>query len=237
VDLARTLGRCGSEALTPTLTLAEDADAKVRAYAVASLMRQKQPADKVLPLLTKRAKEDPEVVVRQSALRTLASLGKSALPAVIAALQDKEPEVQKAAVRALVTIGPAAPTAVTALKEMAAKAENANVRSTCVAALGKAGKEGEKAVLVLLGRDDGTTRMACLQVLGNKGTAPKSVVPDLIKALADKDAEVRILAIHVLGLIGADAKAALPALEKARKDPDERVGQIAEKTIPKIKGN
>ena len=66
VDVARTLGRCGPEALAPTLKLADDEDWNVRAYALASLMRLKAPVAKVLPVLAKKAKDDPEVKVRQS---------------------------------------------------------------------------------------------------------------------------------------------------------------------------
>ena len=38
--------------------------------------------------------------------------------------------------------------------------------------------------------------------------APKSAVPNLVKALTDRDADVRVLAAHVLGLLGAEAKSA-----------------------------
>jgi HEAT repeat protein len=237
IDLARTLSRCGPEALAPMLTLAGDKDARARAYALAGLGRLKPMPDKVLPVLAKRVKEDPEVMVRQSALLTLGKLGKAAVPTVSAALADKEAAVQKAAVRALVAIGEEAKTAVPALKDTATKAENPDVRATAVAALGKMGKEGEEALLGVLGRDDSVTRLACLQYLGKQGKAPKSAVPDLVKALTDKDAEVRMLSAHVLGLIGPDAKAALPALEKAGKDEDERVSAIAQKAIKKIKGS
>jgi HEAT repeat protein len=239
VDLARALGYCGKEALTPLLKLGDDSDGKVRAYALSGLIRLKPPADKVLPLLAKRAKEDPESIVRQSALKSLGTLGKEAAPTVIASLDDKEPAVQKAAANALQVIGPKAGVAaiVPALKETAMKAENDDVRKTAAQILGEFGKEGEEALLVILGRDDSVTRMVCLQHLGRQGKAPKSAVPDLIKALADKEAVVRILSAHVLGLIGPDAKLALPALEKAREDKDPRVGRIAEKAIKSIKGS
>jgi HEAT repeat protein len=236
VDLARALSRCGSEALTPLLTLADDPDAKVRAYAIIGLVRVKPPAEKVLAILAKKVKEDPESMVRQSALQTLASLGKAAVPAASAALSDKDPSVQKTAVRTLAKIGKDAKAAIPALKETATKAENTDVRSAAVLALGQMGKEGEETLVGLLGRDDSVTRLACLQFLGRLGKAPKSAVPDLIKALSDRDADVRVLSAHILGLMGADAKAALPALEKARKDADERVRMVAEKAIGKIKG-
>jgi HEAT repeat protein len=236
VDLARALSRCGSEALTPLLTLADDADAKVRAYALVGLIRVKPPAEKALAILTKKVKDDPESMVRQSALQALGSLGKEAVPAAITALSDKDPSVQKTAVRTLAKIGKDAKEAIGALKETAMKAENADVRSAAVTALGRLGKDGEDALLGLLGRDDSATRLACLQFLGKQGKAQKSAVPDLIKALSDSDADVRVLSAHVLGLMGADAKSALPALEKARKDDDERVRMIAEKAIGKIKG-
>jgi HEAT repeat protein len=236
VDLARALSRCGEEALTPLLALAGDVDAKVRAYALAGLIRAKPPAQKVLAILAKKAKNDPESMVRQSAIQTLGSLGKEAVPATCAALADKDPSVQMTAVRTLAKIGKDAKQAIAALKMTATTAENADVRSAAATVVGRLGKEGEKALLGMLGRDDSATRMACLQFMGKQSKAPKSSVPDLMKALTDKEADVRVLAAHVLGLIGPDAKAALPALEKALKDDDERVQMIAEKAIKKIKG-
>jgi HEAT repeat protein len=241
VDLTRALSRCGPDALVPLLALADDADAKVRAYALAALMRplagKKEVPGNALAVLAKKAKDDPEVMVRQSALRSLGALGKPAVAAVTPALADREAAVQKAAVQALVKIGKDAAEAVPALKTAAMKSDNADVRGAAVLALGKLGKEGEQALLGLLGRDDSATRLACLQHLGKQGKAPKSAVEDLIKALSDREPDVRVLAAHVLGLIGPDAKAALPALEKATKDEDPRVGMIAAKTIKAIKGS
>jgi HEAT repeat protein len=235
VDLARTLSRCGSEALTPLLRLADDPDARVRAHALAGLVRLKPPVEKVLPILAKKAKSDPESTVRQSALQTLGWLGKEGVPAAIAALADKDPSVQKTAVRTLAKIGKDAKEVSVALKGTATSADNADVRGTAVTALGRLGKEGEEALLSLLGRDDSATRLACLQFYGKQGKVPKSAVPDLIKALTDKEADVRVLSAHVLGLLGADAKAALPALGKALKDDDERVRAIAATAIKRIK--
>jgi HEAT repeat protein len=98
------------------------------------------------------------------------------------------------------------------------------------------GKAGEAVIVDLLKVDNSTTRLACLQQLGKSGKAPKSAVPDLVKALGDSDADVRVLAAYVLGQIGPDAKEALPALTRALKDRNAKVRAVVQKVIAKIKG-
>ncbi len=234
--IVQALGRCGPGAVRPLLKGADDEDAKVRAYALAALLPIKPEAKTVLPVLSRLAKSDPEVSVRQSALRTLGSLGAPAVKAIGDALADPEPAVQLAALKSLAQVGLAGKSALLKVKGLAAKADNEKLRSGAVFVLSKFGPEGETAIVELLAVDNSTTRLACLQHLGRKGKVPRSAVPDLVKALADREADVRVLAAHVLGQMGADAKAAVPALTKARKDADANVVRVAEEALGKIAG-
>jgi HEAT repeat protein len=158
------------------------------------------------------------------------------VPALQEALGDADPAVQFAALKSLASVGPAAKSALPAIKRTAIKAGNPSVRSGAVTVLARLGSEGETAIVELLGGDDSATRLACLQQLGRKGKAPKTAVPNLVKALTDRDADVRVLAAHVLGLLGAEAKPAVPALTKALEDRDANVRAIAAKALAKIKG-
>jgi HEAT repeat protein len=231
------LPRCGKEATAALLRLADDREAKVRAYAIAGLARLPADEKATLAVLAKKAKDDPDRTVRQSALRGLARLGPAAQGAILAALDDREPAVQATALQMLPAVKVEAKKAVPRLRALAEKAENEQVREAAVLALGRlGGPEAEAAIGKVLACDNSLTRKACLQHLARKKSATKEHVPALIKALADPDADVRALAVHVLGSLGGDARSALPAVEKLQKDDDERVRKLAARAVEQIKG-
>jgi HEAT repeat protein len=236
LDLARALPKCGEGSVKPLLTLADDAEANVRAHALAGLERLTVRSKEALDVLKKKAKDDPEVIVRQSAIRTLSRYGKDAEPAVLEALTDRKPEVQKAALNALPALKPDAKAAVPLIEDVATKSDNASLRSAATHALKQFGDEGTKAINRLLKRDDSAVRMACLRILVGDKALKKEHVGDLIKALSDKEADVRALAAYALGELKADAKEALPALKKLLGDEDERVKKLAKQAAEKIEG-
>src|SRR5262249_4508763 len=140
------------------------------------------PADEktTLPVLAKKAKDDPDQTVRQSALRTLGKLGPAAQEAVLAALDDREPAVQAMALKLLPAVKAEAKKVVPRLKTLAEKAENEQVRVAAVLALGRlGGKEADEAIGKILERDDSETRKACLQHLAREKKATKDHVPAL----------------------------------------------------------
>jgi HEAT repeat protein len=237
LEVVRLLPRCGKEAGPVLLQAAQDADAKVRAYALAGLIPLKPDAKLAVPVLAKRLKEDTDLTVKQSALRTLGAIGGAeAVEPISMALTDREPVMQKAAVMALSKLGKEAEPALPALREVAEKADNAGVRTAAIEVLGGLGEKGEAAIVTLLKKTDSDTRKACLQHFGRKGKAPKELVGDVAKALTDEEGDVRALAAHVLGLIGPDAREALPALEKASKDDSEpAVRMLAEKAVRAVR--
>src|SRR5439155_26814653 len=117
------------------------------------LMQVKEPGKQALLVLTKKAKDDPDVTVRQSALRTLGRMGKDAAPAVLEGLKDREPAVQVLALRTLPAVKVEAKTAVPAVEALATKSDVAQVRSAAVNALGKLrDPAAEGAIVRLLAR-------------------------------------------------------------------------------------
>jgi HEAT repeat protein len=234
--VVQTLPRCGKEAIDPLLSALGDADAQVRAYAIAGLAPLEPETKAVLPALEKQVKEDPDPLVRQSALRTLGRLGPATVPVLVAGLKDKEPTVQNAALKALGQVGPGAKAAVPDLKALAREASNPAVRRGAVGALEHIGPEAMPAVVDLLGTGDSATRLACLQCLGRQEGPPRSAVKNATLALTDADSAVRLLAAHVLGQIGPGAKEAAEALEKAKEDKDPAVRAAAAKALEKVQG-
>jgi HEAT repeat protein len=237
LDLARALPACGEGSVKPLLTLADDKEANVRAHAIDGLGKVKVQGADVVATLTKKAKDDSQPSVRQSAVRTLGKMGKDAEPAVLAALKDKEPAVQAMALRTLVAMKPDVKKAVPLVEEVATEAESDKVRAVAVETLGRlGGEDAEKAIVKLLGRDDSAVRLACLQHLVRNKAVKKGQVADLTKALGDKEADVRSLAAFALGELKGDAKEALPALRKLLDDEDERARKVAKQAIEKVEG-
>jgi HEAT repeat protein len=230
------LSRCGPDGVPLLLEALGDKEVKVRAYAAAALIRSKPEPQTVVPALAKRLKDEPDVIVRQSILRTLGSLGPEAVPPLTEALQAPEAVVQMAALTALGQIGPKATAALPAMKDLVRKAEDPRVRSGAVTNLAKFGPDALPVLVELLKADDSGVRLECLKGLGHEKSPPRSAVPNLILALADKESDVRALAAYVLGQIGPDAKEAVPALTKAAEDRDDRVRAVVEKALQKIQG-
>jgi HEAT repeat protein len=230
------LPRCGKAAVPALVEALQDEEAQVRAHALDGIARLKPEAKDVLPDVVRRLKEDPAASVRQSALRTLGTLGPDALPPILAALQDRDPTVQNAALKALPQVGPESRRAVGAVKELAATASTPAIRAAAVGALAKIGPEGPALFEELLALPDSATRLECLKNLARAGNATRAAVPALAAALADRDAEVRVLAAHVLGQIGPAARDAVEALNKAARDSDETVRASAEKALQRVQG-
>jgi HEAT repeat protein len=232
----QTLPRCGKGAVPALVEALRDEEAPVRAYALDGLLRLKPGPKDVLPAVVERLEKDSAASVRQSALRTLGTLGPDALPHILAALEDKDPTVQNAALKALSQVGPEAGRAVAAVRRLAATALTPAVRTAAVQALAKIGPEGPALFEELLKERDSATRLECLKTLGRAGNATREAVPALIAALGDNDREVRILAAHVLGQIGPGAREAVEALNRAAQDSDKDVKETARKALEKVQG-
>lgn len=147
--------------------------------------------------------------VRTNAASALGNIGpgaKSAVPALVTAIQKHGPLVEFA--RALVEID-----VVTAREQTLSLLVSAYTR--------------EK---------DGNLRSMIVALLGDLGAPPDAVVPTFIRALDDEDRYARFFAVHALGKIGPPAAVAIPRLTQALKDSDKNTREAAVDALASIRG-
>jgi len=128
-----------------------------------------------------------QALVRMTAARTIAQLGKpasSVVPKLVLALNDPDEGVRRVAIEALKRMGSAAKPAI-------------------------------KTLGPRLTDDQPSVRTAAAEILRSMGPAVKEAVGDMSDALAGEDSNVRKLVAETLTRLGPDAKPALPALIKA----------------------
>jgi HEAT repeat protein len=161
-----------------------------------------------------------------AAIEKLGEIGEPAIPALMAALQDKNLQVRRSAAEALKQIGrPAIPALAKALKNSDAK-----MRSNAAYVLGGIGAEAKTALpqlVPLLKDSDANVRSDAASALGGIGAEAKTALPQLVPLLKDSDAKVRRKAAYALGGIGAEAKTAQPQLVPLLKDSDAKVRRSA----------
>ena len=157
----------------------------------------------ILPPLA-RGLSDPDYRLRRATLAVLESLGPDAAPAAEAiydALDDTDRLVRWGAARLVGKIGATtAPTAVPALARLLYDSD-LDLRLVAATTLGQYGPVAAPAVTRLgemaAGPEALTVRLAALRALAaiGKGNAG-SIVPILLKALADPDVPIRLLAVQ-----------------------------------------
>ena len=204
------------------LVLKTDKDSGVHFSAASALGSIEPEARIAVPnLLLSFKDESIEPSERGSSLK---SIGKDAVPALIAALQDPDPIIRRGATSALKGIGKDAKDAIQALVLVLKTDKDASVRSSAASALGRIEKDAKEAVpalvLVLKTDKDSSVRSSAAYALGSIGPEARNAVPDLVAVLKDKDKPVILIAITALGGIG---KEAVPALVAALQDSDSTI--------------
>jgi HEAT repeat protein len=166
---------------------ADDPDRRVRAAALAALVRRGTPA--AAARAWPRAAGDPDPTVRRRAAELAASGRAGARDAtVVALLHDTDPLVAEAAAWALGE-RPGSPAAIDALAEAATVHPDALVREAAVAALGALGDEaGLPAILAACHDKPAVRRRAVLALAPFSGS---EVDGALARALEDRDWQVR----------------------------------------------
>jgi HEAT repeat protein len=81
---------------------------------------------------------------------------------------------------------------------------------------------------------DAAGRLRAVKFLGEKRREAATVVPALVRALADEDAFVRRDAARALGGFGRDGVAAQQALTGLLRDPNANVRKAAAQALDKI---
>jgi HEAT repeat protein len=206
IEAARALGVLGRdrESALPVLAdLAEHAERKYRAPAIAALGYQGPAA---IPVLT-RALRSPAAATAYEALLRIDPTRKVAVAAMAALLRDKDDRVREEAAEVLGQIGPEAKGSIPAL-ERALGDEVAPVRLRAAAAL-QAIEPGHRAALATLTGalqgGDTLERLTAASILGALGQNAREAIPALKAALKDREEPVRAAARDALEAIDPDA--------------------------------
>ncbi len=199
------LGCCGPEAVK---TLIEAlGDEKLRGPAALALGNAGPDAGEAAPALVRALAEAGGTQDAASIHAGLAGIGRPAVPAMIAALDDPGYGQKWAILRALAVLGPEASAAAPALAGL------------------------------LEDEPDAATRSAAADALGAMGPAAAEAVPALTRSLGDPDDDVRFAAAQALGLVGKAARSALGELRKLeRSEPDFCVSNAAGLAALRIRG-
>src|SRR5262249_5587294 len=164
--------------------------------------------------------------------------GKTAVPALVAAVKDDNAAVRYHAVAILGGMGadgaPAIPELIDAAKS---PKEDAGVRQRAIYALGEIRAAEQRCVPCLLetlqGKDPDLDELAG-EALGKFGSKAKSAVPGLVKMVEGRQGKLGVV-VGVLGKIGPEAKAAVPALQGLAADPQYRELQpLIERALDQI---
>lgn len=240
---ARELGKLrekGREGIPRLEELLRDPDDEVRLAALSALL-EIGPTSACLQPAIKLLDSNREQSTAARVISRLGPAAASAVPALIAALQETPPGARTYVIHALGCIGPAAIAAVPLLhRELADESSNDHVwAAQALGRLGPAALVGGELLVELGLRDEPEGCREGLVLLG------ASAVPALIRVLESQDAELREKAADFLGSLGLAASQAVPALTAALADhyPDlaeraawalGRIGPAAKSAVPAL---
>jgi HEAT repeat protein len=188
-----------------------------------SVLLSKQKVESCLPLLLKLAESDEDVVVRCSAILTLAAYpGTESAECLCLLMSDINDfvKIEAASVLALKNYQPAIPYLIKQLK-----AFNENVRVSVIAALGSLGDSSAIAPLCQVLKDPAdlvriNAAMALLDIAQRLRRPHSQMVKYLLKALKDPNTYVVRNAARTLGVVGnADAVTAIITMLKQEQTP------------------
>jgi HEAT repeat protein len=219
-----------------------NADPDVRQAAAEALAQiaKAHPVD-VVARLESIVRASPNSLSRRAAIMTLGFIGepgRSALPAVIRAIEDTDPSVRANALGALAQFGGADPKTVLPgiLKALGDRKVLVRANATMALAINAPDAPETVRALVSATKDpDPFVRANAVGALGNTGPRAKGVIPDIVAALQDKDERVRYNAVLLLGTLGAHAKVAAPKLANLSvKDSSRTVRESAVRSLEAI---
>jgi len=201
----------GPDSVAVLVKALKDPDAQVRADAAGGLFYRgiaDDPETVGAAAGLAEAITDPELRVRvqaADALKSIGPLAKSAVPALLTAIQNADDEAWYSLAAAL------------------ARVDVATAQEHTIPMIVKA-----------YDHEDDNTRFLLVALLGDLKAPPDAVAPTFIRALDDKYADVRERAASALGEIGPPAAAAIPKLTALLKDPDEDTRETAASSLKLI---
>ncbi|WP_254510050.1 HEAT repeat domain-containing protein [Anatilimnocola floriformis] len=235
-EVATALGEIASPTSTEVFAtlqkLLDDKDPWVRGHAAAALWQLDEPAEALLPTLTKLVKEyevDPRRDVIQDIwghdagiklIQKIGSAAEAAVPALTAALDSPQTGERLAAADALAAIGPAAAPAIDRLSKSLRDTQGHTfvfahrawfVSDQAAIALGKIGPAARPKLFAALEDPDERVRSLAASQLATMPPDNETVAA-LQKLLRDKSVPVQASAAFHLGKLGPRAKVAVPEL-------------------------
>lgn len=202
----------GPDSVAVLVKALKDPDVQVRADAAGGLFYRgiaDDPETVDAAAALAEAIKAPELQVRvkaADALRTIGPRAKSAVPALLAAVQNPEDKAWYSFAAAL------------------AKVDVATAREHTI-----------PLIVAAYDREGENTRFLLIGLLGDLKAPPAAVAPTFIRALDDQDADVRERAARSLGEIGPAAAAAIPKLTALSKDPDQDTRETAAEALGLIR--
>jgi HEAT repeat protein len=182
----------------------------------------------------------PNARARQEAVQVIRRAGTaaaSAVPALIAALDEVDPAASADVVSALAFLGPTATPAVPKLVGLV-QGSDRSLRLAAIHALGNVGTAASPAVPALTAAlEDPALRSQAVVALGKMGPAARPAAPALVGLLRAPSSSDRVSAAIALGTIGADS-ATVPAvalaLGMALKDESTTLRQQAAQALGQL---
>ncbi|MFP6720418.1 MAG: sister chromatid cohesion protein PDS5 [Candidatus Poribacteria bacterium] len=182
----------------------------------------------------------PEEIRLQIVTKVLDEIGESAVPILIAVLNDESAKVRNAAVDALGKIGESAEKAEPEIVSGLAKAatdESDKIRRNAIEELGDINSSSPEAISILikgLGDQSKDIRLKSAATIMKIGLPAKSAVPALMNALGDESDSVRRKVMSALGEMGSLARSAVPKLIEASKDKSDKTRLTAIEALGSI---
>jgi HEAT repeat protein len=164
------------------------------------------------------------VDVRESAIKGLVKIGKSAIPELITALKIKNWDVRLLVVTTLNSLSPKF-SEVQSITDLL-KDTDSDYRRTSIYSLGQISSISDDAIPFLnLGLKDDCTevRKEAARSIGKIGAKANACVPNLIMALSDNEKDVRDCSAQALGDIGSNKNDVISNLERVLLEDKERV--------------
>ncbi|MDD3926865.1 MAG: HEAT repeat domain-containing protein, partial [bacterium] len=236
------LGKTGPAAAPAVPVLTEmviNEDTAISQSAIEALGRIGPASETAIPaIIACLRKKNCDYAYITTIAQTLAAIGKSALPPLIALLNDKDVAVCKQAAVALRYFGPEAETAVNSLSAML-RSNNYDICQTAVRSLGLIGPSATSAVPALIEKGlaggQNLIQPEYADALGSIGRTAATAVPYLVNNLKTGPHDgYRRAAAEALGNIGVETPEVITALTAALSDPSKATGSAAATSLARF---
>jgi HEAT repeat protein len=215
------IGNSGDKAHKALVAALGDSEAGVRQQVLWALQNQGD-LKAILPELVKLSK-DKDAGIRGNIVWLLARTGEDGLPPLVDMLKDSDVNVRMNTSNMLRQQGNRLAKVLPAIKEVALKDENSNVRLNCLAAVAFAGGDGPKFVAEQFAKEKEPNIRAGLYNTLIYSNQKQHAIPLVKAAMKDPAVQVRQAVINSLYNLGRDSDIGFEAFKLGIKDSNETV--------------